>query len=287
MKLVNFLSDGKIYLGIKVEQGIINVEKEANKYFLDAPTTIEEVIAGGHDSIMQLEALVEKNVEFISEDKIVYAPCINKPEKIICVGLNYIDHGKECNMNIPKSPVLFNKFNNALAAHKQIIKIPQYASKIDYEVELVIIIGKEVSNILKEDAYSCIFGYTIGNDLSARDLQFLNGQWMLGKTCDNFAPIGPYIVTADEINPENLDIKSTVNGVVRQSANTCDLIFDCAELVSYISKYMTLKKGDVIFTGTPSGVILGYPEEKQIWLKSGDEIVASIEGIGSLKNILG
>lgn len=286
MKIVNFKVGEQVRLGIKNDQGVIDVEQAAAAYSLEIPTTIEQVIAGGEKSLIQLAELAKREVETIPEDKIVYAPCVTNPEKILCVGLNYMSHGAECKMDIPTSPVLFSKFNNALAAHKQIISLPRHAEKIDYEAELVIVIGKEAVNVSKEDALSYVFGYTAGNDLSARDLQFVTGQWLLGKTCDNFAPVGPYLVTADEVDPTNLDIKCEVNGVVRQSANTSDMIFDCATIVSYISKYMTLKPGDIIFSGTPSGVILGYPEEQQQWLKPGDKITVSIEKVGDLVNIL-
>ena len=188
--------------------------------------------------------------------------------------------------NQKKLFVLFSKFNNALSAHKQEIDLPKNAEHFDYEAELIIVIGKEASNISKEDALSYVFGYTVGNDLSARDLQFRSGQWLLGKTCDQFAPTGPYLVTADELDPTNLDIELKVNGEVKQSANTRDMIFDCATIVSYLSQHMTLKPGDIIFSGTPDGVILGYPEEQRVWLKSGDEVQVTIENIGTLTNIL-
>ncbi|WP_411680925.1 fumarylacetoacetate hydrolase family protein [Clostridium thailandense] len=286
MKIVNFKVGDQIRLGIKRDQGIIDVEQAAVKFSIEAPITIEQVIAGGEKSLVQLAELVEKEVEIIPEEKVVYAPCIINPEKILCVGLNYMSHGAECKMDIPTSPVLFSKFNNALAAHKQSISLPKHAEKFDYEAELVIVIGKEAVDVSKEDALSYVFGYTAGNDLSARDLQFVTGQWLLGKTCDQFAPIGPYLVTADEVDPNNLDIKCEVNGVVRQSANTCDMIFDCATIISYVSQYMTLKPGDIIFSGTPSGVILGYLEDEQQWLKAGDKVSVSIEKIGNLVNVL-
>ncbi|QCX34715.1 fumarylacetoacetate hydrolase family protein [Caloramator sp. E03] len=280
MKFVNFKLEEKVRLGIKTEKGIIDVEKAAADFSMDVPLTIEEVISAGEDALKKLKELAQKTNKIISEEEITYAPCVTNPEKIICVGLNYLSHTSESKMNVPTVPVLFSKFNNALAAHNQIIPLPKYASKFDYEAELVIVIGKEGKDISKEEALSYVFGYTAGNDISARDLQFLTGQWLLGKTSDFFAPIGPYLTTKDEIDPKNLKIECKVNGVIRQSANTRDMIFDCAEIVSYVSRYMTLKKGDIIFTGTPGGVILGYPEEKQIWLKSGDRIEISIENIG-------
>ena len=286
MKFIQFKVGESIRLGIKTENGIIDVEQTATSLSLELPTKMEQVIAGGEEVLKQLAELTKQEVSLISEEEIVYAPCMTQPEKIICVGLNYADHAKESNMDIPTYPVLFSKFNNALAAHNQIIRLPKTAEKFDYEVELVIVIGKEAVNVSKDEALSYVFGYTVGNDLSARDLQFRSGQWLLGKTCDHFGPIGPYLVTADELDPSNLNIECKVNGEVRQSANTRDMIFDCATLVSYLSQHMTLKPGDIIFSGTPEGVILGYPEAKQVWLKSGDEVQVSVENIGTLVNVL-
>jgi 2-keto-4-pentenoate hydratase/2-oxohepta-3-ene-1,7-dioic acid hydratase in catechol pathway len=286
VKLINFKVEEQIHLGIKTEKGIIDVEQAATLLSLELPTTMEQVIAGGDGALSQLTELTKLEVSTISEEELVYAPCITQPEKIICVGLNYVDHAKESNMEIPTSPVLFSKFNNTLAAHNQTIRLPKNAEKFDYEVEMVIVIGKEAKNVSKDEALSYVFGYTVGNDLSARDLQFRSGQWLLGKTCDHFGPIGPYLVTADELDPTNLNIQCSVNGEVRQSANTRDMIFDCATLVSYLSEHMTLKPGDIIFSGTPEGVILGYPEDQQVWLKSGDELQVSVENIGTLVNVL-
>lgn len=286
MRLVNFKDGDQIRLGIKEEQGIIDVEKTAKCNSLEVPITIEQVIAGGEKSLTQLRELVGKEGSVVSEQNITYAPCILNPEKIICVGLNYVNHAEESKMDIPTTPILFSKFNNALAAHNQKIILPKNSEKFDYEAELVIVIGKQACEVSKEDALSYVFGYTVGNDLSARDLQFRTGQWLLGKTCDNFAPIGPELVTADDVDPTNLNIHCKVNGEIRQSANTKDMIFDCATIVSYLSQHMTLKPGDVIFSGTPDGVILGYLEDRQIWLKAGDEIEVSIENVGTLTNVL-
>ncbi|EHJ00736.1 Ureidoglycolate lyase [Clostridium sp. DL-VIII] len=286
MKLINFKLGKEIRLGIKVEQGIIDVEKAAAINSFNVPNTMEKVIENAEKGLLQLEELIKKEVEIIPEEQIIYAPCVNNPEKILCVGLNYLSHREECNIVTPEFPVIFSKFNNTLAAHNQLINLPKSAEKFDYEAELVVVIGKEAKNISKEDALSYVFGYTVGNDLTARDLQFRTEQWLLGKTCDDFAPIGPYLMTADEVDPNNLDIKCEVNGEIRQSANTKDMIFDCATIVSYISQHLTLKPGDIIFTGTPSGVILGYPEAEQCWLKSGDKVEVSIEKLGTLNNVL-
>ena len=286
LKFVNFQLNSQIRLGVKVENGIMDIAQVSDAYSLEVPNTIEQIIAAGKSVIEKLQKYVESTSFLIDEDNIVYAPCVTNPEKIICIGLNYLDHANESKMEIPLSPVVFSKFSNALAGNKQEILLPINAKQFDYEAELVIVIGKTAESVSRENAMSYIFGYTIGNDLSARDLQFRTGQWLLGKTCDGFAPIGPYLVTADEVNPSDLEISCRVNGELRQQGNTKNMIFDCAYIVSYLSQHMTLKPGDIIFTGTPAGVILGYPEEKRVWLKSGDEVSVSIEKIGTLINKL-
>lgn len=286
LKFVNFQLNSQIRLGVKVENGIMDIAQVSDAYSLGVPKTIEQIIAAGKSVTEKLQKYVESTSFLIDEDNIVYAPCVTNPEKIICIGLNYLDHANESKMEIPLSPVVFSKFSNALAGNKQEILLPINAKQFDYEAELVIVIGKTAESVSRENAMSYIFGYTIGNDLSARDLQFRTGQWLLGKTCNGFAPIGPYLVTADEVNPSDLEISCRVNGELRQQGNTKNMIFDCAYIVSYLSHHMTLKPGDIIFTGTPAGVILGYPEGKRVWLKSGDEVSVSIEKIGTLINKL-
>lgn len=287
MKLVHFKVGKEIRLGIKIGQEIVDVAQTAAIHSFDGPLTMNELMERGEKGVLQLTELIKKERQTIAEEQICYAPCVTNPEKILCIGLNYVSHAKECNLVIPEYPVVFSKCNNALAAHEQIISLPASAKNFDYEAELVVVIGKEAKNISQEAALSCVFGYTVGNDLSARDLQFRSGQWLLGKTCDSFAPIGPCLVTADEMNPQDLDITCKVNGELRQSSNTQDMIFSCAQIISYLSQHMTLKPGDMIFTGTPSGVILGLPENERRWLAAGDRIEASIERIGTLINVLG
>lgn len=292
MKLLNFVKDDHIKLAIKIEQGIIDVSEANKKYVLSFPENFQDLIIKGDEGTQQLEDLIklineDPNAALLNEEEITYSACVGNPEKIICIGLNYVSHAEESNMKIPEEPVVFSKFNNSLAAHNQEIPLPKVAEKYDYEAELVLIIGKEASNISKNDAKDFIFGYSIGNDLSARDLQLKSGQWLIGKTLDSFAPIGPYLIPNKYIqDPHQLEIKCEVNGELRQKANTKDMIFDCYEIVSYISKLMTLKPGDIIFTGTPEGVMLGYPESKQVWLKPKDEISVTIEQIGTLNNTL-
>jgi len=293
MKLLTMRSQSQYGLGVQTSQGVLDVKQAAKHFAQSVPATMEALIESGHEGYKALTQLVKKAQSekvsslFLAEDQIVYGPCVTNPGKILCVGLNYRKHAIESQMPIPGSPVLFSKFNNSLAAHQQTIKLSPLAEKIDYEVELVIVIGKTAKDVSEAEALSCVFGYATGNDLSDRGLQFRSSQWLLGKTCDGFAPVGPYIVTADEVpNPDQLHLESRVNGEIRQSSNTQDMIFNCATIISYISRYMTLKPGDLIFTGTPEGVIVGYPKEKQVWLKAGDEIITLVEGLGELHTIL-
>lgn len=285
MKLVQFSLSGEERLGILTENGVIDVKESASNG--NVPHSVQDVILGGKAALNFLHGLGGPSVKMIPENGIHYLPCVTSPEKIICVGLNYVSHTSETKMEIPKHPVLFNKFGNALAAHREKILLPASAEQFDYEAELVIVIGREARSVSKEEALSFVFGYAPGNDLSARDLQARTPQWMLGKTCDGFAPVGPCVTTADEVgDPQSLKIECRVNGELRQSANTRDMIFDCAAIVSYISQYMTLKPGDIIFTGTPAGVILGMPAEHRRWLKAGDEVRVTIEKLGSLTSIM-
>lgn len=291
MKLLQFVTENQVQLGVKTDRGIFNVNEAGKAFEITVPASVQEVIPlkDGQALIQTLVTRAEEEGRkelFFAEDGIQYAPVVSNPEKIICVGLNYVDHAKESKMDIPTSPILFSKFNNALAAHLEEIAIPAGVQQMDYEAELVVVIGKEAKNVTEEEALSYVFGYSVGNDVSSRDLQFRTGQWLLGKTPDGFAPVGPYVTTADGVDPNHLQVECRVNGELRQSMNTQSMIFSCAAIISYISQYMTLKPGDLIFTGTPDGVILGYPKENQVWLKSGDEMVISIEGLGDLKNVL-
>jgi 2-keto-4-pentenoate hydratase/2-oxohepta-3-ene-1,7-dioic acid hydratase in catechol pathway len=222
---------------------------------------------------------------FSKEEGIEYAPPVTRPAKIVCVGLNYRTHAQEIGAPIPKAPVLFSKFNVALNHHNGAIKLPvEVAKKFDYEVELVIIIGNEARNIGEAGALSCVAGYCTGNDFTARDLQLeTGGQWLIGKTPDQFAPLGPHLVTADQIDPDNLKLECRVNGETRQSSNTSDFIFNSRQMISYISRHITLRPGDIIFTGTPEGVIQGKPKGQQVWLKAGDKIACSVEKLGELR----
>jgi 2-keto-4-pentenoate hydratase/2-oxohepta-3-ene-1,7-dioic acid hydratase in catechol pathway len=289
MTFVTLRSGDAYSLGVKTDLGILDVAKTA-KFFVrsPAPTTIDDLIRRGDRGLTELVkvALARRTSEFfVAEDRAELGPCVTNPEKILCVGLNYARHARETNNPIPKLPILFNKFNNALNCHGGTVRVSSIpAEKFDYESELVIVMGRKARNISEAEALSYVFGYCNGNDFTARDLQSRSSQWMIGKTCDGFGLLGPYLVTADQIpDPNNLKIEGTVNGEVRQSSNTSDMVFNCAQIVSYASTLMTLSPGDVIYTGTPEGVISGYPKEKQVWLKAGDRLTTTIERLGTLR----
>ncbi|MFJ8236765.1 fumarylacetoacetate hydrolase family protein [Ureibacillus sp. NPDC094379] len=285
MKFVSFQSADGVRLGVVTDKGIVDVRAVAKKNGLNAPSTIEEVIETGEVALNQIQQVLSQSTEVIDEAEIIYAPAIQKPGKIICAGANYLAHVAESNINVPEFPIYFPKYQSSLAAHNEEIVPPSISNQIDYEVELVAIIGKQAKDVSEEDALNYVFGYSVGNDLSARELQFRGLQWMYGKAIDKFAPIGPYLVTADEItDPQDLNIKCWVNEDLRQSSNTKHMIFPIAEMISDLSKIMTLEPGDVLFTGTPEGVILG--REDKVWLKAGDEIVCEVEGVGRLVNRL-
>ncbi|GFZ80033.1 2-hydroxyhepta-2,4-diene-1,7-dioate isomerase [Paenibacillus marchantiophytorum] len=295
MKLLTFMLDGTYRLGVKKEQGVLDVLAALSAVPSEKaiPTTIQEVIAGGAGALNDLRNYTNQVVASVN-DKTAYVreestldlgPCVTHPNKIICVGLNYRRHAEETGAPIPQYPILFNKFNNTITGHGDDIPLPKVSEKVDYEAELAIVIGRTAKSISKDEALDYVLGYCNANDLSARDLQVRTQQWLLGKSCDKFAPIGPYLVTADEIaNPNDLEIKTYVNGEVRQQSNTSDMIFHCDEIVSYISQHMTLVPGDIILTGTPEGVVLGYPPDKQVYLKDGDIVSIEIEKLGTLTN---
>lgn len=291
MKLLSYQYNDSINVGLLTPNGVISIESLRKYTDKELNGSLETFIEEKQFPI--IKQIFEKNESSLGEsDYLNYAdlhilPPVSRPEKIICVGLNYLDHVSEGpDMDVPEEPVLFSKFNNALAADGEDIPKPLDGEQIDYECELVIIMGETAQDVSEEEALDYVFGYTIGNDLSVRDLQFRSGQWLLGKTPDKFAPIGPVVVTSDSINPNQLNISTTRNGKIVQQSNTDKMIFNCAKIISYVSKYMTLKPEDLIFTGTPEGVILGYDEGEQEWLDSGDEIQIAIEGIGTLTNTI-
>src|SRR5262249_7931427 len=290
LTVLNVRRNGAYELAVKTEKGILIASEAAKALHMHSPATVDHLLQ--NEDGPSLNALVDAALKssathsaFVKEDGIDYGPVVTRPEKIVCVGLNYRKHAQEVGSPIPKAPVLFSKFNVALNHHNGTIKLPvEIAKKFDYEVELVIIRGKEARNVSERDALSYVAGYSTGNDFPARDLQLeTGGQWLIGKTPNQFAPLGPYMVTADQIDPDNLKLETRVNGETRQSSNTSDFIFNTKQMVSYISRHITLRPGDIIFTGTPEGVIQGKPKDQQVWLKAGDKIACSLEKLGELK----
>ena len=290
LTLLTLRRAGENRLGVRVAAGIMDVGEAAKILRMHAPATMDDLLQNQDGP--SLNALVDAAAKsgaakkaILAEDKIEYGPLVTRPEKIVCVGLNYRRHAAEIGAPIPKQPVLFNKYNTALNHHNGQIQLPvDAARKFDYEVELVMLMGKEAHNVSEADALSYVAGYATGNDFTARDLQLeTGGQWMVGKTPDQFAPLGPYMVTADQIDPDLLNLECRVNGETRQSSNTSDMIFNTRQIIHYISRVITLKPGDIIFTGTPQGVIQGKPKDQQVWLKAGDKIACSLEKLGELK----
>ncbi|MDG0809914.1 fumarylacetoacetate hydrolase family protein [Cohnella rhizosphaerae] len=258
----------------KLQVGVLKGEDEV--VALNVKGTMRDAIEAG-----DVEALAQGAAYRLSDVKLL-SP-LTDPEKIVCIGLNYHDHVIESNMQVPKVPVLFPKYNNCLTGHEDEVAIPVEVTQCDYEAELAVVIGKTAKRVPLESAMDYVFGYTVLNDVSARDIQLNEPQWTRGKAIDGFAPTGPWIVTADEIaDPGKLGISLKLNGATMQDSNTKELIFDVPYLVSFLSNTMTLRPGDIISTGTPPGVGMG--KKPQVWLKPGDVVEATVEGIGTLRN---
>lgn len=290
MKLLTYRFNQTLKWGVLTERGVLPVPEER---FSSQPVYPGEFVQSLNEQTTALAEWVDQQIaevendHFLDESNLSKGPCIPQPSKIICVGLNYRKHAIESNMAIPTTPVLFSKFPNALSGHDDTIILPHDSIQNDYEAELGIVIGKKAKHVPVQEALGYVLGYCNANDLSVREWQFRNSQWLLGKSPDGYCPVGPYLVTADEVkDPNNLRIQCKVNGEIRQDSNTSDMIFSCAEIISYLSHHMTLVPGDLILTGTPEGVVLGYPKEKQVWLKDGDSVTVEIEGLGRLSNTM-
>lgn len=292
MTLLSIRSEHGDTLGVKTDRGILDVRRASLALRLPAPLTLDDLLQEGRaPELAHLLAAAQRSPRadslYVDEARITHGRLFAEPGKIVCIGLNYRAHATEAGEKVPTVPILFNKYNNALTSHGATIRLPtEVATKFDYEVELLVVVGRRAHNVKLEDASKYVAGYCTSNDFSARDLQLeLDGhQWMIGKTLDDFAPIGPYFVCADLVDdPNNLNIECRVNGETRQHSNTSSLVYNTEFLVSYISRHFPLEAGDLIFTGTPPGVILGMPKEKQVWLKAGDQIACSVGDLGELR----
>lgn len=287
MTLLNLRTAAGPRLGVKLARGILDVAAAAAMYKLPAPVDTDDLLQHGKGGLLAkvVAAAADGPARlYLQESAVQHAPLVTRPEKIIMMGFNYRRHAAETGTPIPANPILFNKFNSALNHHGGTIGLPTATAKnFDYEVELVIVFGRECRNVSEADALDYVAGYCTGNDFSARDMQYLTTQFMIGKTFDGFAPLGPHLVTSDLVgDPNQLRLECRVNGEQRQDWNTNDMIFNCRQMISFASRMMTIKPGDIFFTGTPHGVIFGKPKSEQVWLKPGDRVVCSVEKLGEL-----
>jgi acylpyruvate hydrolase len=303
MKLVTFSHNGVLKIGVLFQEKVIDLVSACNLYVSEEkdttfkiPNDMIELLNFGEAELKATRKIFEfikKKYESESEklDGIVYdikmvklkAPILN-PRKIICLGLNYSDHAEEGGLKPPDRPILFSKPPTAIIGHEEPVIYPKISNSIDYEVELAIIIGKKGKEIPETKAYDYVAGYTVFNDVSARDIQFGDGQWFRGKSFDTFAPIGPCLTLKDQVSdPQNLKMQMKVNGEIRQDSSTKNMFFKIPYIISFISDVMTLEPGDIIATGTPSGVgIYAKPEPRL--LKVGDVMEAFVEKLGVLRN---
>lgn len=284
MKLVTYLDQNDApAVGALVEDRIIDLHATNSSI----PNHMRTLLAGGNQVLALVRQAIDSGNAVTAgtlEEIRLLAP-VPDPRKVICIGLNYKDHAEESGLKIPTEPVVFNKFPTAVTGHNSPILLPPTSSEVDYEAELVIVIGKPGRDIAKSQAMEHVAGYTAGHDVSARDWQIKKDgkQWLMGKSFDTFAPMGPALVTADEVpNPHNLAIHFRLNGETMQDSTTGQMIFRVEELVAYVSQVCTLETGDVIFTGTPPGV--GFARKPPVFLKPGDTCEVEIEKLGVLRN---
>lgn len=302
MKLAQFKPSGSSEqsLGVLIDDRVVAVsalalaasrpDKPSPAWLLEAPNTLS-VIERGDGGLAEIVGLIRRasSAPFEIDDRfaapvdsVSFLPPVY-PSKIIAIGRNYVDHAIEGGSEPPAAPLIFNKLPNSLSAHNAPIVLHKISTQIDYEAELAVVIGRRATRVSDSEALDYVFGYTLINDVSARDLQFGDGQWVRGKSLDGFAPLGPFITTRDEIaDVQALNIEGRLNGEVMQSSNTRKMIFGVAHLVSYISQGITLEPGDVIATGTPDGV--GIFRKPPVLLKAGDVYEVTIEGLGTLRN---
>ena len=290
MKVARFRVGGKEHYGIVEGGKVVSVAAISPFVGCSTPQSVEELIAHEPGAIKEFEETL-KNVggevlagaTYRLEEVELLAPLV-APPKIVCLGLNYYDHAAEAGKEVPDEPIIFMKPRTAITGPFKPIVKPSFVEKLDYEGELAIIIGRRCKNVSVGEAKQCIFGYTVFNDVSARDIQFKDRQWTRGKSFDTFAPIGPYIVLADQVgDPNNLRIRTWVNDELRQDSTTANMVFNVYEIVHHLSRVMTLEPGDLIATGTPAGVgVFMRPQPK--FLRAGDRIIIEIERVGRLEN---
>ena len=277
MKLVNFLYKGEKNIGALLDDGVCSFKSISDKYSMPMMEFIEQI----DDLSPKVSKFINSNPEVIPLSEIEFLPVIERPGKVLAVGLNYKDHAKETGMDLPKVPMIFTKQSTSVLGHQGEIHKPKVSDAVDYEGEMAFVIGKKCRHVSKEEALDVIAGVTICNDVSVRDWQIASPTFTMGKSFDTHCPIGPYIVTMDEISDiHNLKIKTFVNDELRQDSCTDQLIFDCFDLIEHITKAFTLEPGDIIATGTSSGVgvVLGK------YLVPNDVVRIELENVGTLEN---
>lgn len=280
MKLARFATAAAgPQLGLVTDRGIVALDSRLSL----PPGDMTALIAEWDQKALQVAGLADQTPDFALRDVTLLAP-IASPGKILGIGLNYADHAAEADglMEIPKEQMWFSKPGTAVNAPFGPIELPRVSQALDYEAELVVVIGQRIRHASPEQAKAAIFGYCAGNDVSVRDWQFKTSQVMIGKSFDTHAPFGPWITLASEVDAQNLDIRCLVNGEQRQSSNTRYMIFDCLAQIAFLSQAMTLEPGDILFTGTPSGVAAVMKPPR--WLKVGDVVRVEIDGIGEIEN---
>lgn len=276
MKLVTFSeSNGSAKPGLLVNDAVADLSSAGF-------SSVLEIVAGGASALEKVKAAASSAKQVPVASVTLLAP-IPAPNRIFCVGLNYRDHAVESKMEIPKVPTIFLKLPSAVVGPNVPVALPSLSTQPDYEVEFALVIGKQGSKVSRDSWEEYVFGYTILNDVSARDIQLSTSQWTLGKSFDTFCPLGPAITTKDEVaDPHALAISLSIDGEVLQSSNTRELIFKAPDLIAYISSITSLQPGDIISTGTPAGVGLGRTPQR--WLKAGETMTAQVEGLGTLVN---
>ncbi|MCW4031442.1 MAG: fumarylacetoacetate hydrolase family protein [Candidatus Bathyarchaeota archaeon] len=289
MRIARYLYRKKESYGVISKQSVLSLPSLAKYFEKEIPQKLDCFIAEGNKTMEKTEEMLKNSdvslIEKVSKplSQVSLLPPILFPPKIICLGLNYFDHAAETSSPIPEEPIIFLKPHTAIIGSNQTIIKPQFVKELDYEGELCIVMGKTAKNISVEDAKKHIFGYTIFNDVSARDYQFKDGQWTRGKSFDTFAPTGPCITTESELkNTDDLTISTWVNGELRQKSTTRNMVFKVEEILYHLSRVLTLEPCDIIATGTPAGV--GFAMKPQKFLKHGDFVRIEIEGIGTLEN---
>jgi 2-keto-4-pentenoate hydratase/2-oxohepta-3-ene-1,7-dioic acid hydratase in catechol pathway len=310
MRLVTYQREGQARTGAELDEQIVDLNRAYRAALQHAgtddelavadrrvPTDMVGLLSGGETSLRaaqqaiafvrsqresEASALRAQGILYAREQVSLLSPVV-RPSKVVCLGLNYRDHAAESGMAVPDYPILFHKVAGSLIGHQQPIVLPRISSKVDYEAELAVIIGRRGKHIAEEEALDYVAGYTNANDVSARDLQFRTSQWTTGKMLDTFGPLGPALVTRDEVpDPQNLSIKTILNGQVLQNSNTSAMIFQVPFIVSYLSQLVTLEPGDVIMTGTPPGI--GSARTPPVFMQPGDTVTIEIERLGQLTN---